>query len=84
MSTRLIVMIILQYIQISNNYVVPITLYNVMCQLYLNKIQIKNFVILKKERKEGKEMNIYYTSTIAMGYTGSIVYFRSLNLLNNL
>lgn len=55
-----------------------------MCQLYLNKIQIKNFVILKKESKEGKEMNIYYTSTIAMGYTGYIVYFRSLNLLNNL
>ena len=42
MLTRAIVVIILQYIQISNHYAVYLKLINVVCQLYLNKKEQKN------------------------------------------
>ena len=43
MLTKFIVVIFLQYTRKSNHHVVHLKLYNVMCQLYLNKLEKKEY-----------------------------------------
>lgn len=48
--TNLIVIIIVQYIHVSNHHVYTLNLHNVLCQLYLSKAG-KNLKIFKYKRK---------------------------------